>query len=543
VRYRSQTKIFCNLNRRWPGATASCGYAVLALLYSSSLLAGDAWFGIESVASREQRSELFRSQLINPDIAQLSIRLPAAEDPYIAIQGEEIFSYLQDIVAVTRANRPPDEKYWGRIAGSAAEIATAKYMAERFTAFGLEDVHLESVPGGKQWWPLDWEVTLLGDPAYGEGTADYTFASAFPALQLEGQGEHANELKLENLEAELVFVGQGHPIDLIGRNLNGKVAVVQANLQPDAFFQTARGQVDAIAEAGAVGVLTVMDGPGNHQYALEDMGPSSIPAFVLGGDDGRFLIDAMEAAGTKQSLRVRLNLRTAIRPSWEGQNVLATLPGQTDEWVVVIAHLDGYFESANDNAAGLASILALARYFSDSTEKLQRGLLFVGTSGHHEFSDGAAAFIRDHADVLKKSVAVMNVEHPASTMSYYRGALKFKKFTVPGQLMTTTTIGTRALNVSNGNPLMIDFYRQAIDRYGLVIDATIERRPPTGDAIEFFRAGNTVLQILDSNIWYHSDGDLVDTIPPAGLARATRIYAEVLNKIDQHSREELARKR
>jgi hypothetical protein len=71
----------------------------------------------------------------------------------------------------------------------------------------------------------------------------------------------------------------------------------------------------------------------------------------------------------------------------------------------------------------------------------------------------------------------------------------------------------------------------------------LERRPPTGDAIDFFRAGYTVLQILDSNIWYHSDGDLLDTIPPAGLARATRVYAEVLDKIDHHSKQELGRKR
>jgi Zn-dependent M28 family amino/carboxypeptidase len=273
------------------------------------------------------------------------------------------------------------------------------------------------------------------------------------------------------------------------------------------------------------------------------MGPSTLPAFVLGGDDGRFLIAAMEAAGTERPLRVQLNMTTEIRSSWEGKNVLATIPGQTDEWVVVIAHLDGYFDSANDNGAGLASVLALARYFSSDAANTRRNMLFVGTSGHHEFSDGADAFISAHTDVLDKSVAVMNVEHPASTMSYYRGALKFKRFTVPGQLMTTTTHGTRSLNVSNGNPLLIDFYRQAIDRYGLVVDATLERRPPTGDAIAFFRAGSTVLQILDANIWYHSDGDLVDTIPPVGLARATRVYADVLDKIDGRSKEELARKR
>jgi hypothetical protein len=541
VGFRRQADSFL----RWlnsAGHRLWCLTAVLVVSVANVSFAGDAWFGVDTPDARERRSESFRSSLHTPDLQPLSIRLPASEDPYVGIQGDEIFSYLQEIIETTRAHRPEGERYWGRIAGSRSEVATAEYLAEKFSEFGLSDVHLEVVQGGKQWWPLGWQVTLLGGSDYGAGTTDHTFASAFPALQLEGNGEEAEALTINDLEAELVFVGQGHAVDLVGRDLKGKVAVVLANLQPDAFFQTARGHVNAIAEAGAVAVLTVMDGPGNHQYALEDMGPGTLPTLVLGGDDGRFLIDAMAAAGN-EPLRVRINMQTEIRPSWEGQNVLATIPGETDEWVVVIAHLDGYFDAANDNGAGLASMLALARYFVDRAERPQRNMLFVGTSGHHEFSDGADAFIRDHTDVLEKSVAVMNVEHPASTMSYYRGALKFKRFTVPGQLMSTTTHGTRSLNVSNGNPLLIEFYRQAIDRYGLVIDAIRERRPPTGDAIAFFRAGNTVLQILDSNIWYHSDGDLSDTTPPVGLARATRVYAEVLDKIDTHSSEELARKR
>ena len=496
-----------------------------------------AWFGVDTPAARARRSATFRKALTEPDLPPLSIRLPIDDDPYAEIEGDEVLEYLQGIIDVTRETRPEGENYWGRIAGSRSEIATAEYMAEQFEAFGLQDVRLESVEGGKQWWPLQWSATLLGDPSYGDGTQDVEFSSAFPALQL-------GEVTLPDgmVEAPLVYVGQGHTIDLFGRDLDGKIAVVLANLQQDGFFQTARGHVDEVVEAGAAGVLVVMDAPGNHQYALEEMGPSHVPALVLGGDDGRFMIDAMAAAGPELSLRARISLEAEIRPSWEGRNVVATLPGQTDEWVVVISHLDGYFDAANDNGAGTASLLALARFFAERDEQPKRNMMFVGTSAHHEFSDGADAFIKAHKAELDKSVAVMNIEHPASTMSYYRGPLKFKRFTVPGQLMTTTTHGTRALNISNNNSLLVGFYEEAIDRYGLVVDATRERRPPTGDAIEFFRNGYTVMQILDSNIWYHSDGDLIDTIPAAGVARATRVYAEVLDKIDAHDREELLRK-
>ena len=86
---------------------------------------------------------------------------------------------------------------------------------------------------------------------------------------------------------------------------------------------------------------------------------------------------------------------------------------------------------------------------------------------------------------------------------------------------------------------IISFYREAIDLYGLVISSNLQRSPPTGDAFGFFRAGHTVVQILDANIWYHSDGDLPDSMYPSGLERATRLYAHVLGQLDQASRAEL----
>ena len=136
---------------------------------------------------------------------------------------------------------------------------------------------------------------------------------------------------------------------------------------------------------------------------------------------------------------------------------------------------------------------------------------------------------------------VFNVEHPSSIKSYYRGPLKLERGTVPGQLIVTTSQGKRSLAISNGNQLLLSIYQDGVDRYGLVVDAMVARRP-TGDAFDFFRAGTPVVQILDANIWFHSSGDLIDSIHPNGLERATRLYAFVLNQIDQASWDELRRK-
>lgn len=483
---------------------------------------------------RATRSARDRAALAEPEFPPPPLRYGDAADPYPAIRGGEIHATLAEIVELTRAARPAGEPYWGRIAGTRGEIAAAEYMAAEFKAAGLEDVALQRVQGGAQWWPLEWRVTLLGNPVYGAGTSDYTFPSAFPALSLEGE-----PFAFEGEALELVYVGRGHPIDVAGRDVEGKVAVVHAHLQPDGFFQSARGYVDDVIEAGAVAVLTVMDAPGNHQYALEDMGPHDAPAFVLGGDDGRFLLDALVAAGTAHKLRVDLRYRTTIRRQWESFNAVGTVRGRSDEWVVLLAHLDGYFDSANDNGGGLASMIALARHYGGRATPPERNLLFAATAGHHEFSDGAEALIEAHRDKLEQVAVVMNIEHPASVMTYFRGPLRFKRFTLPGQLIGVNTMGTRALNVSNGNPLLVQFYRDAIARYGLVINASRENQPPTGDAFGFYRAGYPVVQIIDTNLWYHSTGDGLDTIEPGGLERATKVYAEVLDRIDATPREAL----
>ena len=73
-------------------------------------------------------------------------------------------------------------------------------------------------------------------------------------------------------------------------------------------------------------------------------------------------------------------------------NVLAYLPGKTDEYIIIGAHYDhlgyGDFDSlapsqigqihpgADDNASGTAGVLELARIFAPLKGQLQRGILF-----------------------------------------------------------------------------------------------------------------------------------------------------------------------
>ncbi|HEY6348252.1 MAG TPA: M28 family peptidase [Candidatus Angelobacter sp.] len=107
-------------------------------------------------------------------------------------------------------------------------------------------------------------------------------------------------------------------------------------------------------------------------------------------------------------------------------NVLAYLPGQTDEYVIVGAHYDhlgrGNFDSlapsqigqlhpgADDNASGTAGVLELARRLAPMKGKLHRGILFASFAGEELGLLGSAEWVKDPTRPLEKAVAMLNMD-------------------------------------------------------------------------------------------------------------------------------------
>jgi len=107
-------------------------------------------------------------------------------------------------------------------------------------------------------------------------------------------------------------------------------------------------------------------------------------------------------------------------------NVLAYLPGQTDEYVIVGAHYDhlgrGNFDSlapsqigqlhpgADDNASGTAGVLELARRFAPMQGKLHRGILFASFAGEELGLLGSAEWVKEPTRPIGKAVAMLNMD-------------------------------------------------------------------------------------------------------------------------------------
>ena len=107
-------------------------------------------------------------------------------------------------------------------------------------------------------------------------------------------------------------------------------------------------------------------------------------------------------------------------------NVLAYLPGKTDEYVIVGAHYDhlgrGNFDSlapsqigqihpgADDNGSGTAGVLELARIFAPQKGQLRRGILFMSFAGEELGLLGSAEWVKNPTRPLDKAVAMLNMD-------------------------------------------------------------------------------------------------------------------------------------
>ncbi len=82
---------------------------------------------------------------------------------------------------------------------------------------------------------------------------------------------------------------------------------------------------------------------------------------TISQDEGFALRDRL-GAGEKVTFTLHLNAPevTNVETAW----TMATLPGASDEQIVVMTHTDGYFQAATDNNSGMAGTLELARHYA-----------------------------------------------------------------------------------------------------------------------------------------------------------------------------------
>jgi hypothetical protein len=295
----------------------------------------------------------------------------------------------------------------------------------KFKSIGLSDVRIQSFDLPPQWLPQSWEVTTKS-----EDKTLHLDRSAQPAYLSPGTAP-------EGIDLEAVWAGTGSEADFAGRDVRGKAVFMLAMALPGSMQDTlvAEGALKRAAEKGAAAVFDVLVLPGNMRNQLYPQSLATefpavhvinVPIFALGVEDG-YTVRYLIGKNPGHPLHVRIRLSVNFVPNLKTYTVWGTLPGVTDETIYVVAHRDGWFEGATDNASGVATMLGLAEYYAKiPRSKRRRTMIFVGTDGHHNNGDQSADDMVAHRNQLfAKTALFINSEHTSTLQTYfYREAIR-----------------------------------------------------------------------------------------------------------------------
>jgi len=159
------------------------------------------------------------------------------------------------------------------------------------------------------------------------------------------------------LTESIVYVGKGSPQDFEGKNLEGKIALIQRG--DFSFYDKA---VNA-AKAGAKAAIIFNNADGTFSGTLGQS--PGIPVIGISKTDGEDLVTKLE---NDNALNVTMEVKTKLEDSYS-QNVIGTLKTQKNienpKTIIVGAHFDSVdTPGANDNASGTTVMLEVARLLS-----------------------------------------------------------------------------------------------------------------------------------------------------------------------------------
>lgn len=443
--------------------------------------------------------------------------VPSADRAYEKIDGHRIKEKDLEVVAISHKSRDAGDKYWGRIAGTKYEKMTAEWAEAKWRQYGLTDIHEQEYPLPPQWFGIDWNVT-----ATGRGKT-LTFKSLNPSIG-------SVSTPPGGLEAEAVWVGLGTAADFMGRDVRGKAVLIMSILEPGNMGESAgwEGAWKRASDLGAAAIFTIWGyndnlavwqgmsgGPGN---------PIKVPGFFVGYEDGKAL---RELISQGNPVKVKMNLKTETRSNLKAVAAYGTLPGTTDENIYVLAHTDGYYEAALDNASGLAVMATLAEYFSQiPKEKRRRNITFVASSGHHAGSP-TTQYMHDHREtMLAKTTLILNCEHVS-----HNDLLQWST-----HLRASNAIQERRWWVYGSDRLM-DIAQKAFFEFGVSLVAEMDPNA-SGDMGHIERDAPSI-QVIDSPELKHTDWDIPERVPDAGLAAVARAYAKIIDEVNKLDRKDV----
>src|SRR5579872_6919784 len=375
-------------------------------------------------------------------IAAASAAIPGSADPQ---------RYLTDVKTLSAPNME------GRGAGTKGLARAARLLEARYKNLGLK-------PAGTNGYLQPFTV-VTGAELKGDNHVTVQISDSKKELKVNQDFVPFSFSSSGTVSGPVVFVGYGASADefgyddYAGLDVKDKIVVV-LRYEPSGFGAksdhhglTRHSQLVAKAinarNHGAKAIVVVNGKLGDGEEDLltrfgsvsgpENIGTEMIQVknavgdgwFQSAGKNLKDVQDQINSTTTPASFSFPDSLRVALNIDIETtratvNNVLAWLPGQSDEYVIIGAHYDhlgrGNVDTlapsqigqihpgADDNASGTAGVLELARLLAPERGKLKRSILFMNFAGEELGLLGSAEWVKDPTRPLAKAVAMINMD-------------------------------------------------------------------------------------------------------------------------------------
>ena len=418
--------------------------------------------------------------------------------------------------------------------GYPADDLVETWVKEQFENLGMQDVTLDSVPirkweaedGNLRIWPVGNPDQAQDLPCFPLPYSQATDGVEAELYMISDTGNLAgkiavHDMEFVNLPTKILklwskrYYDPGHEFDHLSQML--PFGILGAGIMASAMNANA---------SGFVGILGNYPRETHDYYVPYDAEIRDLPAVWVSPNNGKKILELMESGPAS----AKVSYQGATSDSFS-HNITASLPGISDEWIVIGSHHDGPWSSAVEDASGMALVLAQAEYWSQiAQEQRPHNLMFLMNCGHMSGGAGAKAFVERNEAFLKNVVAAIHLEHVAVDVKGENGELVatnepvvrwwFTSRITPLQEITKKAFVTEELHRSIVMPP--DGFPPGSDK------------PPT-DAAAYHAEAVPFVSLLAAPVYLFDSADTLDKIHQESLEPITRVVIRIVNDLKDHT--------
>ena len=286
-----------------------------------------------------------------------------------------------------------------RLAGTEAEARAREWGVAKFKALGFKNVRIE--PFQVDHWERHSEHAEITSPF----PQKLMITALGGSIATDSDGIVGQVVRFENLQALK---------DAPMRGLKGKIVFVDEYMtrtqDGSGYGVAVKKRSGAAVEAGkrgAVAALIRSVGTDHHRFPhtgqmTYDQNVIKVPIAALSAPDA----DQLYRALGRGDVEVKLQIDVQSYGKSQSGNVIAEIPGVTDEIVIIGAHLDSWDlgTGAVDDGAGIGITVGAAKLILDMNQKPQRTIRVVMFGAEEVGLVGAIAYAKKHAHELDRHV-------------------------------------------------------------------------------------------------------------------------------------------